>query len=290
MTKTYSRREQIDFLLRHQFGSLAPPPAPTLRGLTSPSDSAMERARVARARRVAGIPDQSTAIDAKRVELQAMPDDQIQKLVDEVWAETRRAAAEASARLEAQRSRSWPYWAKQDLWSHAEFAAICIGRPPEEPNRTDFDHAAINRASESIARGTHSGTLPFLSRDDEDTASRLYGNHRHYRPVEAAIWARKRFDRFPAALLDALGIGERDDAHDGSALDLSSFPQELRAAIEAYQAVSSDSRATAGKSPRAALRSWLSENRSAELGANAIDRIATIANWQPSGGAPKTPG
>jgi hypothetical protein len=210
-------------------------------------------------------------------------------LVDEAWAEIQRAAFDAKAKLDAERLQAWPYWAKQDLWSHAEFAEICSGRPPGEPNRTEQDQFAINRSSETIARGTHAGTLPFLGRDDQDTASRMYGNHRHYRPLEAAVWARKRFNTFPGALLNALGIREQENTHEAPPLDLSTFPQELRAAIEAYQAVRFDIGATSGRSPRTALRAWLTENR-CELGANAIDRIATVANWQPSGGAPKTPG
>jgi hypothetical protein len=68
-----------------------------------------------------------------------------------------------------------------------------------------------------------------------------------------------------------------------------SYPAELRAAIEAFEAVRNDEVALAGRSPRKALDAWLQQNRP-EITANARDRIATIANWQPSGGAPKTPG
>lgn len=73
------------------------------------------------------------------------------------------------------------------------------------------------------------------------------------------------------------------------ARDMSRYPAELRAAIEAFEAVFNDPKATAGKSPRAALLAWLESNQP-ELGSNARERIATVANWQPAGGAPKTPG
>jgi hypothetical protein len=67
------------------------------------------------------------------------------------------------------------------------------------------------------------------------------------------------------------------------------YPDELRAAIEAFNAVHGDPSATAKRSPKAALTAWLEANRPG-LSANARERIATVANWQPTGGAPATPG
>lgn len=67
------------------------------------------------------------------------------------------------------------------------------------------------------------------------------------------------------------------------------YPVELRAAIEAFQAVRSNPRLCAGRTPKAALAAWLQKNHP-DLSDNARDRIATVANWQPAGGAPKTPG
>ena len=67
------------------------------------------------------------------------------------------------------------------------------------------------------------------------------------------------------------------------------YPAELRAAIEAFDAVSRDPTATKGKSAKAALLAWLEANRPA-LSNNARERIATVANWQSGGGAPATPG
>jgi hypothetical protein len=71
--------------------------------------------------------------------------------------------------------------------------------------------------------------------------------------------------------------------------DLSNYPDELRAAIAAFEAVNADPSATAKRTPKAALASWLEANRP-ELSSNARERIATVANWQPAGGAPRTPG
>lgn len=71
-------------------------------------------------------------------------------------------------------------------------------------------------------------------------------------------------------------------------LDLVRYPDELRAAIEAFNAVRDDPKAIAGKTPKAALLAWLAANKP-NLSNNARERIATVANWQPSGGAPETP-
>jgi len=65
------------------------------------------------------------------------------------------------------------------------------------------------------------------------------------------------------------------------------YPQELAAAIEAFEAVHTAD--LAGRSAKSVLLGWLNANRP-QLSANARERIATVANWQPTGGAPKTPG
>ena len=62
----------------------------------------------------------------------------------------------------------------------------------------------MNEANEAIARGTLSGALAFVSRDDADTGARMYGTARHYVPAIAAEWAALQFDAFPAKLLAAV--------------------------------------------------------------------------------------
>lgn len=69
---------------------------------------------------------------------------------------------------------------------------------------------------------------------------------------------------------------------------LQSCPDELRAAIEAFRAVHDDPAALKGRHPKQALLAWLEANKPG-IGPNARERIATVANWQPKGGAPKTP-
>lgn len=74
----------------------------------------------------------------------------------------------------------------------------------------------------------------------------------------------------------------------------SRYAPKLAAAIKAWQAVTDP----AGKHPKQALTKWLRENAAAfglsdedgKPNETGIDEIAKVANWQPGGGAPKTPG
>ena len=99
--------------------------------------------------------------------------------------------------------------------------------------------------------------------------------------ADAALvtWCKERGAPIPARLADGIGLPK----------GASNYPDKLRAAIEAFEAVSCDPAATTRQSAKAALKSWLAEHRP-DLSNNARDAIATVANWQPQGGAPKTPG
>ncbi len=72
------------------------------------------------------------------------------------------------------------------------------------------------------------------------------------------------------------------------------YAPKLAAAVRAWQAVTD----LAGKTPKQALAKWLREH-AAEFGMTddegkpnetGIEEAAKVANWQPGGGAPKTPG
>lgn len=72
------------------------------------------------------------------------------------------------------------------------------------------------------------------------------------------------------------------------------YAPKLAAAVRAWQAVTDPS----GKHPKQALAKWLREH-AAEFGMTddegkpnetGIEEAAKVANWQPGGGAPKTPG
>lgn len=93
-----------------------------------------------------------------------------------------------------------------------------------------------------------------------------------------------------AAWCDSRGIAHPwSTSETQHAAVIATYPDELRAAIEAFEAVHSDINLLRGRSPKTVLTEWL-KNHKPDLSASARDRIATVANWQREGGAPKTPG
>jgi hypothetical protein len=74
------------------------------------------------------------------------------------------------------------------------------------------------------------------------------------------------------------------------------YAPKLAAAVHAWQALRDG--APAGKTPKQAIVDWLAGNasgfglvdKSGGLNSTGIDQIASVANWQPGGGPPKTPG
>ena len=75
------------------------------------------------------------------------------------------------------------------------------------------------------------------------------------------------------------------------------YPPKLRAALDAWSAISSDPDSIRGISPKEALKRWLSANASSYglLNKNGtpnetgIEEVAKVANWKPEGGANPTP-
>jgi hypothetical protein len=74
------------------------------------------------------------------------------------------------------------------------------------------------------------------------------------------------------------------------------YAPKLAAAVHAWLAIENES-AVSGKSPKQALVRWLREQAvrfgltdgDGKPNETGIEEIAKVANWQPSGGAPKTP-
>ncbi len=72
------------------------------------------------------------------------------------------------------------------------------------------------------------------------------------------------------------------------------YAPKLAAAVRAWQAVTDP----AGRHPKQALTKWLRENAAefdltddeGKPNETGIEETAKVANWQPGGGAPKTPG
>lgn len=90
---------------------------------------------------------------------------------------------------------------------------------------------------------------------------------------------------------------ESDSAPDYLNKNHPRYAPKLAAAVQAWQAVTSKA-GNSGRSPKQGLMNWLREN-AATLGLTdeagvirkqTLEEIAKIANWQLTGGAPKTPG
>ena len=104
-------------------------------------------------------------------------------------------------------------------------------------------------------------------------------------------WLRRR------GLRSGFFFPEGSDAPDYLDKSHPRYAPKLAAAVQAWQATGSDA-AISGRSPKKALEKWLREH-AAELGMSdedgkfnetGIEEVAKVANWQPGGGAPKTPG
>jgi hypothetical protein len=75
------------------------------------------------------------------------------------------------------------------------------------------------------------------------------------------------------------------------------YAPKLAAAVAAWEAVTSDPNRLRGKSPKQALEAWLTDhaaeydlvNKDGTPNRTGIGEAAKVANWQPAGGAPKTP-
>jgi hypothetical protein len=77
------------------------------------------------------------------------------------------------------------------------------------------------------------------------------------------------------------------------------FSAKLASAVEAWKAIGEDrAKKSSGRSVKSDLTKWLNlhaaeyglTNDQGEPNKQAIDEVAKVANWNPKGGAPKTPG
>jgi hypothetical protein len=133
MVHIVNREELIKFLLRREFGSLAPPPSPALG--TKSIEAALSKANWDHNLRVAGKSSLRPGIVSKQEQYEKMDTAALQALVERARAEDAKKAEERSIQNEGIRVACWPHWAKKDLWSEAEFAALCCGWIPDEPGR-----------------------------------------------------------------------------------------------------------------------------------------------------------
>lgn len=273
------KHKKIDHLLRRRFGSLAPPPPITLGSTSTARDRELSKEHHEKLLAARSSYEQmsSAEIDAeysskleldKRLKLEKLAAEE-----KELFFNQPNATADFS------------HWRKMALWHLDEAVALSLGKNPNIVKwKTISDYG-----DRYVPEAWDFSTLPRQYARHRDLVLRAKSAGQLSDPIKPAAfmaWAIDVFDHLPDELSALL---PQQVSRHTSAQSLEAFPAELRAAIEAFEAVRNDTAALAGRSPRKVLEIWLEKNRP-ELTANARERIATIANWQPSGGAPKTPG
>lgn len=164
--------------------------------------------------------------------------------------------------------------AERDKWDHVDYVLSELQSDAAHLEIVVTEHPAKWVCRENFATRE---TVQHLSK----AAWKEYGEVTRAALVE---WCKAR-GRRPSALFAPEG---QPDIAPAVASEMNALPPELAAAVEAFHAVRNDPHALSGTSPKQALFAWLEANKP-ELSKKAHDRIATVANWQPSGGAPKTP-
>ena len=89
----------------------------------------------------------------------------------------------------------------------------------------------------------------------------------------------------------------QENTHPATDKESQFYSSKLNAALQAWDAVSSTPELRRGKSPKQALKKWLSDNAArlkltksdGSRNDDGIEEIAKVANWNPTGGAPSTP-
>lgn len=108
---------------------------------------------------------------------------------------------------------------------------------------------------------------------------------------ELAAWAESKGRRHCWEGMFEQGLTEPEpvlDEQSGDVVQTEALPRELQVALDAFRAIHGNEEALSARSPRAALSEWIKQNHPG-VGSEARNRIATVANWKPKGGAPKTP-
>jgi len=96
-------------------------------------------------------------------------------------------------------------WMKEDAWSLSEFANLCCGFEPGS-GKTDDEAIAVNKATDKINRAVLMKMIPCTDPDDtQDSASRLYGANRYFKPCDVIEWASGHFQAFPHSVDNLAG-------------------------------------------------------------------------------------
>ena len=197
------------------------------------------------------------------------------------------------------------YWRLNDVFTVKQAALLIVGcdpaseagshceswKPHERPEGYEAAKQALTTNLEAgVIQGTHYECL------DYDRNGEAIGvidgttdvNRSTVKRDSVAKWIAERgitTGFFQVASATTVGYLDPDNAR---------YAPKLAAAINAWQAVTDPN----GKTPKQALMKWLREH-AAEYGLSddegkpneqGIEEVAKVANWQPGGGAAKTPG
>lgn len=192
------------------------------------------------------------------------------------------------------------YWRLCDELNIYEAALLTTGHSPgnfpyvenwETHKRPSGYEAAKTAITNALRGGRVKGTIELATHND-------INGHPYPIPDSVALSSRVQVESLKAWLTDrgfrqGFFFAEQVETPDYLDPGNSRYAPKLAAALRAWQAVTDP----AGKHPKQALAKWLREH-AAEFGLTddegkpnetGIEEAAKVANWQPGGGAPRTP-
>lgn len=226
--------------------------------------------------------------DAKQymAELAALPHEEMMRVFyaeHSKWQQEKAKKAEEEERdlffNREESSADLKFWMKMAIWTLDEAVALSLGKDP----------AKVNSSSMSKSGERYVPVVWLQSEFPREYARRTALVQRakvagmlsdQITPEKFMRWAADVFEDMPHELHQKFLTSPQPK------ISLDRYPFELRIAIEAFEAVSTDASVTSA--PKKAIRKWLDANKP-DLTNEAKERIAVVANWKPTGGAPKTP-
>ncbi|MDO8369519.1 MAG: hypothetical protein Q7S71_02195 [Candidatus Nitrotoga sp.] len=188
----------------------------------------------------------------------------------------------------------WEYWLQIPVWTHEQFILLSVGKDPAEV----LEDAKLFWGDEWL------GTESLIVFEPEKKRYRIvmaninfgsypvaYSYDNRYAEVKNAIaWAIERSWELPDEMMALLDTKQKSPQHAQPInsphtfdKETNTYPPELDIAIQAWRAVSSDE----GKGkPKARIKAWLYSNTT--LSSEAKERIATVVNWDKTGGATRS--
>jgi hypothetical protein len=193
------------------------------------------------------------------------------------------------------------YWRLCDELSVVQAALLIIGEDPsqfqdivdkESPQNRPPGYDAVKAALTNAIRGKRLPGKIFTTEDQYGNDLGADWNDSTVTVDDLRVWLSSR----------GIETGFFFPRHETNPDYLSKFHEnyspKLAAAIEAWKCVSADAGLRSGKTVKQALVVWLRQHAN-EFGLTkedgnpneqGIEEVAKIANWEPKGGAPKTPG